>query len=869
MTASRSRLSLIVLIQFICPLIFFTDLTRNPYITQIALLDIGLCAAAALWAWEQFRAPSPSCPRTQLDAPWLAWLAVCMTTWAIAYIGHASFYRPSMRAEGARVLYFTVFNCCLPFFLAAICAQEPLESEGPSPNGWAVFCVLWGALWLFFPQLRSPSAGSGIWTHVWDVYGALLWLIAAAATLTLARRGSVHDVLHAAMAAGFIGAAYGVIQYFNIEFIWAKALNPYGGRSVSSFGNPNFMSSYLVLLLPLSAAYYLRARSRGQRMVYGAVFLTYEAALLCSLTRSSWVGAAAALAILGLSPEARRAIKKDPQMSGLVLTAGALIALLWPQSLIGGYTSSAFGRLSEVGLIFKPVEPGGVPYSPFYQRMLIWACAWQMGAESPLFGKGWGLFELFYPFYQGGLLEQLDFMRIMRTHANNAHNEMLEIWAQTGLLGLGVFFWTWTAFFRSAVHRCLPDGLSGAAKNNRAPDSTLWLHALCAAVGGMLIDNLINVSLHFAVPAFLFWWLAGTMMGRLAQEQQRRWVLPSIPALRRGALAAGLLFLGWGAWQGVRLWAREAHYFAGFKLARTGQLAQAASELELAYRWHPHEVNNNYELGNAYARADRLPQALWAYQAALDANAGYDEIYFNKGSLLANRMGNREEALRNYLLSWAINPLSQDLYANLAGLLLQDPRKNRDLAIRVLERAAHFFPDNIHFRNNLGYLYSLGGESGKAEAEYAGLLRYRPDFSTAESNLRASLRQSGHPAPEILRKLDGLRRLENLVRARDLGPATLSLARETALYFPQDIRARFYAGNLELFSGQSAAAEVHLRAVLSIDPRNVPARVNLAQALVRMGRPAEGAELLREALALDPKNASIASALQQLTSAPR
>ncbi len=855
----RAATLLLAAVHFVCPLLFFTDLTRNPYITQIALLHMGVCAAGALWLLHGALSGGWTLPRTPLDLPWAFWLGACVLSWALSYFGHAAFYRESIASEGFRVFYFTVVNGFFPFLLAAVCAGD-LGEEAPSAWGWAAFSLFWGALWLAFPQMRSGTAAgvARIWPHVWDPYGGLLWLGGTACVLWLARAGGVHPLWHAALSAGFLGAAYGVLQYFGFEFIWAKTLNPYGGRSVSTFGNPNFMSSYMVMLLPLAAAYYLKARARAQRVLYAVCFLTFEACLLCSLTRSSWFGAAAAFGMLALSPEVRRLLRADPEFTGLVGTAGLLMALLWPQSVVAGYGSSVIGRLSEMALIADKTSV----YSPWWQRVLIWSCAWQMGAENPLFGKGFGLFELFYPFYQGHLLDMFEFFRIARTHANNGHNEIFEAWAQTGILGVGILLWTWTVFFRSVA--AIPAKAPRGGKEAGGGGTSLWLYCSAAGVAGMLVDNLLNVSLHFAVPAFLFWWQAGIVMGRLSWEQgwTRRLSLPRPGALALAGVAA--LGLGWAGWQGVRMWRRETHYFMGFKLLRGSRFPQAIEQLELAYRAHPREVNTNYELGNAYARTDGAQKAVWAYREALKANAGYDEIYYNLASVLGNRLEDRDGALKNYLMSWLINPVSHDLHLSFATFLVRDAAKNRDLAVALLESSVRLFPDNPHFSNNLGYLYSLGREYEKAEQVYAGVLRRQPHMELAERNLRTSLAQSGRRPPEVLAQVGEFRRLEALLQARRYGPEALALARRVADHFPEDARSRFYLGNLELLSGDASKAEADLRRVLAKEPRNAAAMVNLAQALKRLGKAQEAAAILRSALALEPGNAAAAAELKAL-----
>ncbi|UPT75909.1 MAG: hypothetical protein M0D55_09705 [Elusimicrobiota bacterium] len=79
----------------------------------------------------------------------------------------------------------------------------------------------------------------------------------------LCRRGRVTDFLHLAFAAGFLASLYGVAQYFNKEIVWPVVLNPYGGRAVSTFGNPNFLSTYNAALMPSALALFLVEKGGG------------------------------------------------------------------------------------------------------------------------------------------------------------------------------------------------------------------------------------------------------------------------------------------------------------------------------------------------------------------------------------------------------------------------------------------------------------------------------------------------------------------------------------------------------------------------------------------------------------------------------
>lgn len=869
--ARLERLTLVVCF-FVCPLLFFTNLTRNPYITQISLLNVGLCAALALrWGRSAWEEGALRLARTPFDLPLGVWLGLCAVSWGVAYLGHAEFFRPSIRAEGLRNAVFVIANTVAAFYLAAAVAredavrrpEEPTAAPGRRGDGagedpamsaglgwWVLFALAWGALWLGFHSMRSPGrAGGGLLATVWDGFGGPLWLGGIGAAWWLCRKGRMLDYIHLSLAAAFLASAYGILQYFNIEVIWPTVLNPYGGRSVSTFGNPNFLSSYNVVLLPFAAALFLNARGAFAKAAYGIVFLALEGALLASLTRSSWGGAIAALGVLAVWRQTRLRALEEPRPQGLLAGLALVMVLAWPQSSVGGaYTPSVIGRLTEI----RTFRQADGYYSPLHQRVLIWSCAWLMGAENPLTGKGWGVFELFYPFYQGTMLRHSDFFHRMRTHANNAHNEIMETWAQTGLTGVGVLFWMWAVFFRAASSQA-PPGRTAVS----------WMGpAAAAGAAGMLVDNLLNVSLHFAVPGFIFWWAAGTAMGRLEVVPAWR-EMNSRRAVIAGALAAAA-GLGAVSWYWVRVWNREVHYFSGFKLLRQGAVGAATKELERSRSWGPGEVNAVYELGNAYARSERFENALSAYGEALAANAGYDEIYFNRATILALRLKMTGEALKNYQVAALINPLSNEVLSGLSALYLQEPKAHMQESLELLRLAVRAFPDNANHWNNLGYVHSLRGAFAEAQEAYGRALAIDPGMVVAERNLAAVVRQAGGPVPPFVQGLDDIRRLEAMLARSDYSPAALSLAERASRLLPASPKPRFFLGSLLLVHGRPAEAIGHLEWVVRREPRHLQARLNLGNAYLSLSRGEAAAREFRAVLGVDPANAAAQKGLQAL-----
>lgn len=848
---SAERATLVVCF-LVCPLLFFTNLTRNPYITQIALLNAGLALALALALARE--KGDLSAFRTPLDLPLAGWVGAAALSWIVAYAGHKAFFRPAVGNEGARRALFFAANALAPFFAAVSVARagRPAKDEDPEPLKWATFSLVWGGLWLLFPKLRGPGAApTDAFGLFWDGYGAMLWALGFGWAFYLCRRARRDDFLHLALTAGFIASVYGVLQYFGIELVWPNTLNPYGGRSVSTFGNPNFMSSYMAMMLPLCVNWFARA-SGGRRAAYAVCALFMEAALLCSLTRSSWLGAALAVGLLALSPELRRAAKESPRPTGLLAFVALVMAVAWPQSLINaGYAPSVIGRVRELGSI---VRKDGGSYSPFHQRVLIWTCGWLMGHENPVTGKGYGLFELFYPFYQGPILAVSEFWRIMRTHANNGHNEIVETFAETGLVGLGAVVWLWTTFFRSAAERL---------RARRWDDGVAF--ACAAAAAGMLADNMLNVSLHFAVPAFAFWWLVGTALADNGLPNVRQdGALPRAAVGRKAVVWAGFVFAAFIGWSQVRVWNREVRYFSGFKLLRANQLLAATLELERSKKWGPPEVNSVYELGNAYAKSDRYPEADKTYRDALNANAGYDEIYFNVGAVKSGHLGDVDGALDFFRMAWFINPLSNEIYNSLANILLRDPSRRLEETRQVLIAATRAFPDNAHHWNNLGYIETVAKNLDAAESAYVRALTIDPTLAVAERNLLGMTMQAKRKRPAILDRLAHLRELDARVGKRDFSDATLSLAKQLSSDFPDMTKVRFLLGSLLLARGRPAEAVAPLEETVSREPSHAWAHQNLGEAYLALGRRDDAARQFRAALAIDPRMPAPAERLRQL-----
>jgi tetratricopeptide (TPR) repeat protein len=279
-------------------------------------------------------------------------------------------------------------------------------------------------------------------------------------------------------------------------------------------------------------------------------------------------------------------------------------------------------------------------------------------------------------------------------------------------------------------------------------------------------------------------------------------------------------------------------------------------------------VNSIYELGNAYARSGQPLKAAEAYEGALKANAGYDEIFFNLATVYAAQLGQVEKAGKYYETAWALNPLSESVINGLSAHYLREPAKNKAAAEALLREATRNFPANVNHWNNLGYLLTMEKRWEEAESAYVRALEISPEVQLLENNLHAVSRQSGRPIAPILRDLAELRALDASISKGDWSPAALKRAESLVRRRSTLMKAQFLYGSLLLANKQAAQAVAVLEAVVAKEGRRTAARVNLANAYLALGRAPEAEAQLRAALALEPGNDVIRSRLAAMGRTP-
>lgn len=719
------------------PIIFFTNLTRNPYLIQERILHIFIAVSILLRIISSYRKKEIVLPRTFLDWPIWCFFTVALLSIAISIINYQEYRWAISGYAGRRMLMF-LFCGIIPFYFAA--GSDKKYSK---------------------------------------------------------------KIQYAVIAAGTLASLYAIFQFLQLDFVWSKTVQPYGQRSISTFGNPNFFSAYVLIVVFWIIGHLFHKK---QFNIWLSLLLLNLAGLAITMTRSSFMGLFVGVIILmyffiyklkGIFDQIKKPLYYV--ISGILLLI-VLFSAVSPQFAV---RIKSIVNIKSMG-------------SALTQRLLIWESSYHMFKDTPVIGRGWGNFEIFYPFYQGRVVEK-EAYRNLRTHANNSHNFFLELLTQVGMLGTGIYLWLMAVFIYFARNIYLK------------VDEKQKIWVLIFLVGGVSfwVDNILNVSLFFPIPAIAFWLNAG-MLARLGRENY------NFPELRIKVEKFYSLFviLAIAATAGVayfnyKYFVSAMHFFKGFKYSRQGQLEKARDALLMCHKIYSLNVDSNYELGNIYARLKdkdnkNIDKSIWAYQQAIRANPGYDEIYFNLG-IMYMKKNNIEKAQLNIEKAVNINPVSVEAIRTIGDIKGQ--LKKYKEAIFYYEKAIKLTPGDETLWNNCGYYYEVTGELNKALEYYRKALEVNPEFKSALLNINRARRAYSAAVPlEKISQLFG--RIDKLIEKKDWQGA-LELTKKIIKIDPVNLKALLYAGNIYFKIGDINKAMKFYKTILVVDPNNSVARANL------------------------------------------
>jgi len=314
-------------------------------------------------------------------------------------------------------------------------------------------------------------------------------------------------------------------------------------------------------------------------------------------------------------------------------------------------------------------------------------------------------------------------------------------------------------------------------------------------------------------------------------------------------------------------------------------------------------TRNNYvaynNLGFAFSKAGKLPEAIFAYQESVRSQPSYADAHYNLGTALMDTPGREADAIQEMQNALKLDPQNAKARNNLGKLLAQgaapvpdqvehfkaalqgDPNQVEahinlanalgqqgkfEEALREYRIALHLDPSRAITHVNLAnVLASMPGRMDEAIGEYRAAIQISPDLAAAHYNFASALVGAGRKDEAAVEYRLAIKADSQLFQAHnDLGvllaqrPGRME---EAIAEFRAAIRVRpdFVDAHLNLgralseVAGRSGEAIAEFEAAVRMNPESAMAHYQLGVALSKLpGRKADAIRELERASAIQP-----------------
>lgn len=194
----------------------------------------------------------------------------------------------------SKIVIFKVFTLLLLFTVVWRVAKYKINL---TPNIWKSL-IPFGVLFIFlilslFFSTDILTSWFGSYTRQeglisWLFYGlwAILLIVHLTANENISRLIKIDFFLKVISVSGLLVSVYAICQLFGLDFIsWSEPASV-TGRAVSSFGQPNYLACWLVIVLPLAAYLISISKNNLGRFSWSAVFVIELLALFATGSRA-------------------------------------------------------------------------------------------------------------------------------------------------------------------------------------------------------------------------------------------------------------------------------------------------------------------------------------------------------------------------------------------------------------------------------------------------------------------------------------------------------------------------------------------------------------------------------------------------------
>lgn len=308
----------------------------------------------------------------------------------------------------------------------------------------------------------------------------------------------INRIIWTVVLSSFLVSLYGLAQIAGYDFTeWTEPAS-LTGRATSSLGQPNFLASYLLLVVAFSIYLFVKSKKFLIKFILGVITLIQLLCLFFTYSRAGWIGFILGALITGIVYVLTVGINKEK------------IAILFKNKLaIFIFITVIFG--SVILIINNPLfvdrikSMADAKSGSTAVRLNFWKASMDAIKKRPIFGYGPDVLgDVFVKYYKNNWAV---YGRV-NDYPDKAHNLFLDIILSSGVVGLLSFLYLLYLFFKLIINNI---------KNSRDYKSLSIIILFSVA------SYLISLIFGFAVVVTnIYFWLLFAITLSISSEQRNK-----------------------------------------------------------------------------------------------------------------------------------------------------------------------------------------------------------------------------------------------------------------------------------------------------------------------------------------------------------
>jgi O-antigen ligase/Tfp pilus assembly protein PilF len=511
-------------------------------------------------------------------------------------------------------LAFQLFTLLiLVLFLLKLIASEKLTWYKTGLDIPVLFYLIFGSLSLIW----TVNIYHSVTALPLFLAGPILYYIVSQ---SIKKQKYIDRLLFIIIAVGTITAAYGIFQYFGIDFkFWTG--NVGRGKVFGLFGNVNYFAEFLILPLSIAISLVLACKPIFNRVLLLIAVIIMGAALFLTFTRGSYLAISITIVVLFYFYQKSAAIKLEKKHYQKLFICFLLFVIIGLSVI---YIPHPFNqRGTPLGQLRSRTTISSLTSgSSILRRVATWKFTWKMIEDYMLLGSGLGTYDYHSLKYQAEFFaEDNNRDRYPHGFAAQAHNEYLQLWSELGIIGLLLFLGILFFYYRNVLYYI----------HLASDKQKILIISLAGGVTAILIDAIFGFPLQLSASLSLFWLSFGLTFAQIyilqsdkkakeeeinSQESTARNFSPGFIAVKvilSFIIIAGMIALSLFL---IRPFMARVHWYYGNQQIIKGDFNEAVEIYEKGLKWYPWQGEMYYDIGNILSNKGINTPALEYYHKA-------------------------------------------------------------------------------------------------------------------------------------------------------------------------------------------------------------------------------------------------------------